>query len=134
MATANSGGASAAPAPCDDNVFIQARDDFVALLSPSEQASLSSCPSIQHLILKLEKFQHLSNGGTRIKRNLEKVTALGNNLQPYFKVMETFCGAHPEWANIALGSLLLILQVRDLSTLTLLSCRNRRIRVAGLPH
>lgn len=129
MAAAIPGGTLATPALCDDNVFVKARNDFVALLSPSEQADLSSCLSLCDLMLKLEKFQHLSNGGSRIKRSLEKVRALGNNLQPYFKIMETFCGAHPEWANIALGSLLLVLQVRVTHPPTLLSCCSHRIRM-----
>lgn len=122
MTTALHGGASLAPATDDNHVFVQARNEFLALLSPSEQASLSSCLSIQDLILKLEKFQHVSNGGSRVKRGLEKVKTLGDNLQPYFKIMEIFCGAHPEWANIALGSLQLVLQVRVFHSPALRSC------------
>lgn len=100
--------------PDPNNVFLQARNDFISLLSPSEQADLSQCSSVQELIGNLEKFQHLNKGGRRIKRCLEKVKHLGDNLEPFFSVMEIFCGAHPEWANIALGSLQLVLQVRHI--------------------
>lgn len=101
----------AAPTFHDDCAFIQARDNFLALLAPSERAGLSSCVSLQDLIQNLEKFQQIRNGGSRVKRALAKINAFGQNLVPYFHIMETFCGAHPEWANIALGSLQLVLQV-----------------------
>ncbi|KAL1850418.1 hypothetical protein Daus18300_012952 [Diaporthe australafricana] len=97
--------------PGPQHIFTQARNDFLSLLSPAEQADLNSCSSVQDLIGNLERFQHFSNGGRRVKRCLEKVKHLGDNLEPYFKIMEIFCGAHPEWANIALGSLQLVLQL-----------------------
>lgn len=112
------GGASA-PAPGDDHAFVEARNQFLSLLSPSEQSDISSCGSVEDLINNLKKFHHLKNSGGRLERCLHKVKVLGDNLQPYFKIMEIFCGAHPEWANIALGSLQLILQVRVVDFLAL---------------
>lgn len=44
-------------------------------------------------------------------RLLAKVTNFGINLESYFKIMEIFCGSHPEWSNIALGALLLVLKL-----------------------
>lgn len=112
MTSGISGGSLTASTPSDDHPFIWARNRFLSLLSPPEQADLSSCLSVEDLIGNLEKIPNLSNGGRRVKRSLEKVKVLGDNLQPYFRIMEIFCGAHPEWANIALGSLQLVLQVR----------------------
>lgn len=100
-----------AHAPHDDSVFAQARDEFLSLLTPSEQANIPSCASLQDLIHNLEKYQQIRNGGSRIKCGLERVRAFAQNLEPYFHIMEIFCGAHPDWANIAFGSLLLVLQV-----------------------
>ncbi|KAJ4406620.1 hypothetical protein N0V82_010086 [Gnomoniopsis sp. IMI 355080] len=106
-------GVVTAPTPHDDRAFIRARDEFLSLLSPSEQSDFSSCQSLTDLMRNLEKFQQIRNGGDRIKRGLKKVQAFGRNLEPYFHIMEIFCGAHPEWANIAFGSLQLVLQAAD---------------------
>jgi hypothetical protein len=43
---------------------------------------------------------------------LSKIKGFSDNLGPYFKVLEVFCGTHPQWANNAFGALRLILQVR----------------------
>ncbi|KAE8441834.1 hypothetical protein EG329_004287 [Mollisiaceae sp. DMI_Dod_QoI] len=47
----------------------------------------------------------------RLARCMSKIEGLGRSLEPYFKIIEIFCGAHPDWANIALGAFRLVLQL-----------------------
>ena len=91
--------------------FFQARNTFLSSLSQSEQTQFKNCGSITEVIESLQSLEQLSKAKSRLLPYLAKVDSFGENLSPYFKILEIFCGSHPEWANIALGALRLILQV-----------------------
>ncbi|RYP78188.1 hypothetical protein DL771_000665 [Monosporascus sp. 5C6A] len=67
----------------------------------------ASIPQLRVLVREVNSSLSLR----RITVSLQKVRAFGDNLSPYFKIMEIVCGSHPEWANIAMGALRFILQL-----------------------
>jgi hypothetical protein len=101
-----------------DEIFIAARDSFVSSLSDAERAQLRNCSSINALLDTIRGLGHLAKSRRRLEPCFKKIKSFGDNLAPYFKVIEIFCAAHPEWANIALGALRLILEVKTDSLLS----------------
>lgn len=93
-------------------LFAQARESFLASLSPAERQTLSGCSSINEVLNRTQSLASLNKAKTRILPCLEKIKSFGDNISAYFKVLEIFCASNPEWANLALGSLFLVLQVR----------------------
>jgi hypothetical protein len=96
------------------DLFTQTRDEFLKALADHERARFSKCGSIDELLSDVKALESFSKSRRRTTACLAKVKAFGDNLVPYFKIMEIACTTPPEWANIALGALRLILQVRDL--------------------
>ena len=101
---------SASSRPGD--LFIRTRDEFLEALADHEQERFSKCGSVDELLADIKSLESFSKSRRRTTTSLAKIKAFGDNLVPYFKIMEIACATHPEWANIALGALRLILQVR----------------------
>ncbi|KAK0649423.1 hypothetical protein B0T16DRAFT_410052 [Cercophora newfieldiana] len=97
--------------PDAGTLFTQARDTFLASLSAAERQNLSGCSDINEVLDRIASIASLSKAKKRIFPCLEKIKTFGDNMSTYFKVLEIFCGSHPEWANLALGSLFLVLQL-----------------------
>ena len=97
-----------------EELFAKARDEFLSTLAPEEHAQFSSCSSVQDVLGKITGIQNLTKAKRRVKPCLDKIKDLGDNLTPYFKIIEIFCASHPEWANLVLGALHLILKVCQL--------------------
>lgn len=95
-----------------NSVFSGARDSFLAALSPAEQSQFRTCANVTELLDSIRNFAHFSKSQRRLAPCLEKIKSFGETLSPFFKIIEIVCAARPEWANIALGALLLVLQVR----------------------
>lgn len=93
------------------DVFAAARDKFLTSLSATERAWFTPCSSIQEVLQEANKFEQFANRRSKTTRCLQKIKQLGDNLEPYFKILEIFGASHPDWANIALGSLLLVFKV-----------------------
>ncbi|KAK1994525.1 hypothetical protein LX36DRAFT_673086 [Colletotrichum falcatum] len=83
--------------------FIQARDDFIALLSESEKATFAKCSSIAELLQAIENLQNLGTRRSLVTRCLEKTDIFGDTLSPYFRIMEVFCGSNPGNSAMFLG-------------------------------
>jgi len=109
--------------PNAGTLFGQARDSFFMSISSAERQNLSGCSTIDEVLSRIENLSSLSKAKKRILPCLEKVKSFGDNLSTYFKVLEIFCASNPEWANLALGSLFLVLQVG--ATPYLLGLRNQ---------
>ncbi|KAK3386582.1 hypothetical protein B0H63DRAFT_468028, partial [Podospora didyma] len=92
-------------------LFVQTRDECLEVLTSDEQARLSKCASMEDLLADLKAMEGFSKSRRRMTASLTKVKAYGDNLEPYFKIMEILCATNPEWANIALGAFRLILQL-----------------------
>ena len=97
--------------PNAGTLFGQARDSFFMSISSAERQNLSGCSTIDEVLSRIENLSSLSKAKKRILPCLKKVKSFGDNLSTYFKVLEIFCASNPEWANLALGSLFLVLQV-----------------------
>jgi hypothetical protein len=97
--------------PINESVFIQARYRFLSSISQEEQShfSLYSSSELLEDIKRLGMHSKAKHLGTPL---LSKIKGFSDNLGPYFKVLEIFCGTHLQWANNAFGALRLILQVR----------------------
>jgi len=95
--------------------FEAAKEQFLAELTSDERSlfliQFSSCSSAQSLLDEVQKFEVIANGKQRGLRLARKIKSFGENLEPYFKIIEIVCGAHPEYANFAWAALRLILQV-----------------------
>lgn len=94
-----------------DELFIEAREAFFSSLSTIAKSQFGNCSSIEEVLDGIRNLKHPIKDQRRIHRALEKIKTFGDNLQPYFKIIEIFCGSHPEWSNLVLGALRLILQV-----------------------
>jgi hypothetical protein len=94
------------------DIFTKARDGFLASLSEYERARFSKCSSVKALLEDIQQLGSLSKSRRRLAGCMSKIEGFGRNLEPYFRIIEIFCGSHPDWANIALGALRLVLQVR----------------------
>jgi len=94
-----------------DAVFREARDKFLKALSKEEKAQFTKCDSIDKLLADVKKPLEFSRSHRRVSACLRIVKSFGDNLEPYFKIVELVCGAHPEFANIAFGAFRLVLVV-----------------------
>ncbi|KAI0477577.1 hypothetical protein GGR56DRAFT_665513 [Xylariaceae sp. FL0804] len=94
-----------------DQIFVDARDQFLGSLSSAERAQFQNCSSTAELLRSIRSLCAVGNAKRRAMPCLEKIKSFGDKLEPYFKVAELFCGAHPAWANVALGALRLVLQL-----------------------
>ena len=99
--------------PSSDELFRQARDEFLGSLSEKERDRFDLCESMEKLVADIKAQSDFAKSHRRISACLRQVQAFGNNLGPYFKVIELACGSNPEFANIALGALRFILLVRQ---------------------
>lgn len=118
-----------------EELFARARDEFLSTLAPEERAQFSSCSSVQDVLGKIKGLQNLTKAKRRVKPCLDKIKDLGDNLTPYFKVLEIFCASNPEWANLVLGALHLILKVSQLcSSPRFWQGRLRRASNIGIPN
>ncbi|KAH8882254.1 hypothetical protein GQ53DRAFT_847652 [Thozetella sp. PMI_491] len=97
--------------PTSEALFLKARDSFLASLSPSEKQHLSGCKSIADVVDGIRKLEHVNRAKRRTLPCLARVKSFGDQLRPYFDILERFCDALPDWANIALGALQLVLQL-----------------------
>jgi hypothetical protein len=91
--------------------FAEAKKNFLDSLTVEEQARLTDCSSAQILLDEVKKFEVIAKSKQRGLRFAQKIQSLSESLGPYFSIIEIFCGAHPEYANLAWGALRLILQV-----------------------
>lgn len=94
-----------------DQLFIEAREGFFSSLSTIEISQFGNCSSVKEVLDGIRNLKHPIKDKRRIYQALDQIKAFGDNLEPYFKIIEIFCGSHPEWSNLALGALRLILQV-----------------------
>jgi hypothetical protein len=90
-------------------LFSQARDEFLAGLSDRERATFSKCGSTEELLRSCENFDVISKAKRRGLPWIRRIKTFSDHLEPYFKVLEILCASHPEWANVALGALRLVL-------------------------
>lgn len=108
------------------DVFAAAKEKFLDSLSSTERARFTPCCSIEEVLQEANKFEKFSKRGSKTTRCLNKIRQLGDSLEPYFKIMEIFCASHPDWANIALGGLLLVFKVSAYLPLQTLLFTNKR--------
>lgn len=108
--------AQTVPAKTVDDLFLHAQHQFLDTLADHDRTQFSQCASIEELLANIKQYEGFSKRKRRISASLAKLKVFGDNLGPYFKVVEIICGAHPEWANIALGALRLVLQVDLIAT------------------
>ncbi|KAK4031405.1 hypothetical protein C8A01DRAFT_51500 [Parachaetomium inaequale] len=94
-----------------EDPFARARDEFLSTLASEERAQFSSCSSVGDLLDNIRCLPNLTRAKRRVKPCLDKIKALGDNLAPYFKIIEIFCASHAESANLVLGALHLILKL-----------------------
>jgi len=94
----------------EKDLFARARDEFPSTLALEEHAQFSACSSVQGVLGKIKCLPNLTRA-KRVTPCLDKIKALGDNLTPYFKIIEIFCASRPEGANLVLGALHLILKV-----------------------
>ncbi|KAJ8125434.1 hypothetical protein O1611_g8207 [Lasiodiplodia mahajangana] len=91
--------------------FASAKDSFLNSLAPTEREQFRACSSINELLVGLRNLSQFRDRVPRLESCFERINAFGEKLSPYFKIIEIVFAAHPEWANIALGSLRLVLQL-----------------------
>lgn len=92
-------------------IFDQAKDEFLQSLTGDEQLQFSRRSPAQNLLAEVRKFEVVVKAKQRGLRRAQKTQNLSDNLEPYFKIIEIICGAHPGYANFAWGAFQLILQV-----------------------
>ncbi|KAI0451042.1 hypothetical protein F5B21DRAFT_507573 [Xylaria acuta] len=95
-----------------ETVFASARDSFLNSLVPTEREQFRACSNVKELLDGLRTLSQFRERIPRLEPCFQKINSFSEKLSPYFKIIEIVLAAHPEWANIALGSLRLVLQVR----------------------
>ncbi|KAH6889829.1 hypothetical protein B0T10DRAFT_486893 [Thelonectria olida] len=94
------------------SIFEDVKKEFLNNLSVEEQALFHPVHSTKDLLAGLENLEATQKKARRRALPLlQAVQKFGDNIEPFFKVVEILCAAHPEWANIALGALRLLLQL-----------------------
>ncbi|OCL06693.1 hypothetical protein AOQ84DRAFT_410359, partial [Glonium stellatum] len=99
------------PVSDEPNVFIEARDQFLASISPKERALFSNCTSAKCLIEDIKKFDSLSKKKRWCKPLFTKIHYFSQELAPYFEIVGIVIQSNPEIAAIAWGAIRFILQV-----------------------
>ncbi|OCL09419.1 hypothetical protein AOQ84DRAFT_375857 [Glonium stellatum] len=95
----------------DNDIFTEARDQFLASLSPEEHRLFSKCSSADDLIEAIGKFD-TTKEKRWLQKHLSKVSTLCKKLTPYFDVIGVFVQSQ-EFASIAWGAIRLILQLAN---------------------
>ncbi|OAL43415.1 hypothetical protein IQ07DRAFT_685759 [Pyrenochaeta sp. DS3sAY3a] len=95
-----------------NQVFEQARDEFLASLSPSEKSTFLKCSSLEILIADVTKSTSSKRDGSG-KRVLASINALGSSLKPYFDTISIFVQSHPEYAAIVWGAFHLVFKLAE---------------------
>jgi hypothetical protein len=98
--------------PDDDHIFREARDNFLASLSAEERVHFPTCTSANNLINNIKAPDAFKKNHNRWMKTLKRFKDFGDQLQPYFEVMNIALQSHPEWTAIAFGAFRLVIQVR----------------------
>ncbi|KAF2177985.1 hypothetical protein K469DRAFT_754797 [Zopfia rhizophila CBS 207.26] len=101
------------PNPNHNQVFEQARDQFLASLSPPEKALFTKCPSAEKLVADVEKLGQARKDRLWGKRVVASISALGDSLKPYFETISIFVQSHPEYAAIVWGAFHLMFKLAN---------------------
>ena len=98
----------------NQDLFIEAREQFLASLSPVERSLFSKCKNATDLLADLGKFDAHINKQQWLLPHITKIETLTQRLSPFFEAIGIIVQSHPEVAAIAWGALRLVLQVIEL--------------------
>ena len=94
-----------------DNVFLEARNAFLASLSKHEQSLVSECSSAEELLSEVAKLADFRSKHPTVAKPLDKIKKFSDQLECYFKAVDIFVQINPEHSAIAWGAIRLVLQV-----------------------
>lgn len=98
----------------EDDVFLAARDRFLATLAEEDRVLFSPCASREHLLLGLQQLKATAHKFKRRKGMLgllDLIDSLAQRLQPFCSVIDTLVSSKPEVSALIWGGLKLVLQV-----------------------
>ncbi|KAF2177896.1 hypothetical protein K469DRAFT_350551 [Zopfia rhizophila CBS 207.26] len=94
-----------------DSVFIEARDQFLNSLLPSERAQFAKCHSAQQLLKDIKNLLSLKKNAAVRRSCVQSIANLGTKLSPYFDAIGWIVQSHPEFAAIGWGAFRFVLQL-----------------------
>jgi hypothetical protein len=97
----------------DEELFIQARDRFMASLPPHERALLPSCDSAEKLLMAVSEIKLMKRAVSFTMRRclIDHIKSLVDALRPYFECIGLFVQANSAIAAPVWGAIRLVLQV-----------------------
>ncbi|KAF2739919.1 hypothetical protein EJ04DRAFT_572652 [Polyplosphaeria fusca] len=99
--------------PNHNQAFEEARNEFLASLSPKERAVFTKCPSPDQLVDDVKNLSQGKKDRSWGRRVIASISSLADSLQPYFDTIGTFVSSHPEYAAIVWGAFRLIFQLAN---------------------
>lgn len=97
--------------PMHGDTLQSARDAFLASLKPQEREFMNGCTSAEDLIAALNKFQAQQHKSLPLRKVFNKISTFKENISPFINVANTLVSSNPEFAALAWGGTLLILEV-----------------------
>ncbi|KAK3352765.1 hypothetical protein B0T25DRAFT_192337 [Lasiosphaeria hispida] len=97
--------------PAPDNVFVKARDGFLASLSEPERSAFKDCSSPEELIAEVNRLIVKGPQNSQFGSLLNRLSDFSDNLGCYFKAVDIFVQSNPETAAVVWGAIRLVLQL-----------------------
>ncbi|KAL6863348.1 hypothetical protein ACO1O0_003597 [Amphichorda felina] len=101
-----------------ENAIEKAYNDFLASLPEKEKLSLftTPCASADDIVKEIKSLDIMTRRGSSSKTCISMVQKLGDQLEPFFKIVEIFVSSKPEIAALVWGSVRFVFKLAETYT------------------